>query len=197
MPFPADFDLDAEIVGCITLVALDTTAGILRLGSGFEGTFVDCNGHSWLGSRLISTSSTEFSINGNAPALTLTFAWVQDPDTEDLLTIIRNEGGIAAIKGRPAIFYFQYLTKQAEIFAPVHQPVQWFKREMINLVYTLDGPQQRTVSVVCEGDWRLRNRPLSGRYTVIDHARRLGVASNPSLEFMPTHVVDNQPLFGL
>lgn len=197
MPFPTDFELDADIVGMITLAALDTSAGILRFGTGFEGTFIDKNGHAWLGSRLISTSSTEFSINGNAPALTLTFAWIQDPDAEDLVAIIRNEGGIAAIKGRPATFYMQYLTRQEDIFAPVHAPVQWFKREMLNLVYTLDGPQQRTVSVVCESDWRLRSKPLGGRYTVIDHARRLGVPNNPSLEFMPTHELNNQPLFGL
>lgn len=197
MSFPADFELDAEIVGAITLVALDTTGGVLRFGVGFEGLFTDRNGNQWLGSRLINLSETEFAINGTAPALAMTFSWIQDPDAVDLNAIIREEGGVSAIKGRSATFYLQYMTRQDEIFAPVRAPVQWFRREMMNIVYTIDGPQQRSVAITCEGDWRLRNRPQAGRYTVIDHARRLGVASNPSLQFMPINAVDDQPLFGL
>lgn len=197
MTIPSEYVLDGDVVGCVLLVALDTTGGTIRFGEGFEGYFTDSNGNVWLGSRLIQVTGTDIAINGTAPGLSLAFSYIQDPDAqEDLVSAIEAEGGVDAIRGRSATFYLQYMEDMSDWHAPSFAPVQWFKRTMINLTYSYDGPQQRTIGVVCEGDWRLRNRPSAGRYTRTDHERRLG-ESNPSLTVMPNGSVEGQRLSSL
>lgn len=191
------FDLEAEIVGKLDLLEIETAETPLRFLVGDDGWFKDVNGTVWTGSKLISISAVEQSVGGTAPDVTATFSYVQDPDAEDLFALIRDHGGAAAVKGRKARLWFQHIGQHGEFFAPVAAPVLIFERTCQNLTFSFDGPQQRTVALSIEGPFNLRSRPPGGTYSTQDHSRRLGVTLNPSLEFMPGTTMDEQPLFGL
>ncbi len=195
MSMPEEFDFRAETVGFIDLVELDTAIGVARFWVGEDGIFTDTNGDVWYGSKLISVSEVEYSIAGTAPSLELSFSFIQDPDQDDLVTAAR-EMGVAGIKGRPANFYIQYLSRVGELYAPIFAPQRTTSRRMSNLTYSFDGPQSRTLSLTVEGPFSLRSKPIGARYNTADHSRRLGY-ENPSLEFMPFQTFDEQPLFGL
>lgn len=195
MSLPDDYDLNADVVGLLDLVELDTTAGLVRLILNEDARFVDVNGHEWLGSKLISVSEVEFSVNGTAPAVQLNLSFIQDPDAEDLTAAVK-EYGVGAVKGRSASFYVQYIGEFKEFYAPVFEPQLLTRREMSNLDYSFEGPQTRMLSLTVEGPFNLRARPVGGRYNTADHSRRCGY-DNPSLEFMPNNNSDTQSLFGL
>jgi hypothetical protein len=195
MSFPAEYDFSAENVGLIELVELDTTEGIARFILNEDGFFTDINGHTWAGSKLISVSEVEYSINGSAPNVELSFSFIQDPDAVDLVTAVRTSG-LASIKGRQATFYIQYMSALKEFYRPIFAPQKLTSREMLSLGYTFDGPQIRSLSLTVEGPFRLRSKPIGLRYNTADHSRRVGHA-NPSLEFMPTNSSDEQQLFGI
>lgn len=199
MSLPDDYDLRSPVISFVDLVALDTTAGIVRLLLGDDAFFYDVNGNQWLGSKLLSTSEIELSVNGTAPATELTFSYIQDPDEPDLIAAVK-EYGVAAVKGRPARFYIQYLESTGEFFRPVFAPQLFTTRTMMNLDYVFNGPQIRGLTLTVEGPFNLRAKPVSGRYNTSDHSRRLGLPPgtiNPSLEWMPNNTFDDQPLFGL
>jgi hypothetical protein len=193
----SDFDLEAEIVGKLDLLEIETSGGTLRFLAGDDGWFKDVNGNIWTGSKLMSISSIDHSVGGTAPDVTATFSYVQDPDAEDMFALIREHGGADAVKGRKARLWYQHIGQHGEFYAPVAAPVLIFERVCQNLTFSFDGPQQRTVALSIEGPFNLRSRPVGGTYSTHDHARRLGVAANPSLEFMPGTTMDEQPLFGL
>ena len=191
----SDPDFRADIVGLIELVELDTTEGVARFILNEDGFFTDANGNRWAGSKLITVSEVEYSVNGSAPAVELTFSFIQDPDADDLVSAVRAMG-VGAVKGRAANFYIQYLGSFAEFYKPVFQPMKITSRTMINLGYGYDGPQIRSLSLTVEGPFNLRSKPIGARYNTADHSRRVG-HDNPSLEFMPYTTFDEQPLFGL
>lgn len=192
---PAGYDFKAEILGVIDLVELDTTEGPARFILGEDGWFKDVNGNKWLGSKLVTCSEVEFSINGTAPGVELSFSFIQDPDEEDLVAAVKTMG-VEAVKGRPARFYLQYIASTAEYFRPVEAPQLLTTRTMMNIGYAFEGPQVRRLSLTVEGAFNLRSKPVGGRYNTADHSRRVG-HENPSLEFMPTNNFDEQALFGL
>jgi hypothetical protein len=199
MSLPEDYDLRSPVIGVVDLISLDTTAGMVRLLLGDDGFFFDVNGNQWYGSKLISTSEIDFSVNGTAPAVELTLSFIQDPDAEDLVSAVK-EYGVAAIKDRPARFYIQYLESTGEFFRPVFAPQLLTTRTMMNLDYSFEGPQVRRLTLTVEGPFNLRAKPVGGRYNTSDHSRRLGLPAgtiNPSLEWMPNNTFDDQPLFGL
>lgn len=195
MSIPAEYDLSSDVIAILDLVELDTTEGMVRLILNEDARFTDTNGHEWLGSKLLSVSELEFSVNGTAPAVQLNFSFIQDPDAEDLTAAVK-EYGVASVKGRAANFYIQYIGAFKEFYAPVFAPQLLTSRVMSNLDYSFDGPQKRSLTVTVEGPFNLRARPVGGRYNTADHSRRCGYA-NPSLEFMPTNNSDSQSLFGL
>lgn len=195
MSLPASYDFRAEILGVVHLVALDTTEGVFRFIVGADGYFKDVNGDEWMGSKLISTSEIEMSVNGTAPGVELTLSFIQDPDEPDLISEIRALGS-DIVKGRPARFYIQYIGQSSEFFRPIEPPQLITTRTMMNLGYSFEGPQIRKLSLAVEGAFNLRSKPVGGRYNTADHSRRVGYA-NPSLEFMPTNGFDEQSLFGL
>lgn len=195
MSLPADYDLRSPVLAVVDLVALDTTAGMVRLLLNDDGLFRDVSGNLWYGSKLISASEIDFSINGTAPAIQLSLSFVQDPDAEDLIAAVQAYG-VASVRNRPATFYMQYLESTGQFFKPVFAPQRLTTRTMMNLEYVFDGPQVRQIVLTVEGPFNLRSRPAGGRYNTDDHSRRVG-APNPSLEFMPTNQFDEQPLFGL
>lgn len=199
MSLPENYDTRAEIVGFIDLVEIDTTVGVFNFIVGQDGWFKSSDGRTWVGSKLISCSEIEFSINGSAPGVELGLTFIQDPDEPDLIAEIRDLGE-DVIKNREARFYIQYLQNYEEYYAPAYPPQLITRRTMMNLTYAFDGPQSRRISLQVEGPFNLRSRPVGGRYNTVDHSRRLGLAPgviNPSLEFMPVHSVDEQSLFGI
>lgn len=195
MSLNPDYDFRADAIATLDLVALDTTEGIVRLWLGEDGIFVDTSGNQWLGSKLLTVSEIEYSINGSAPAITLGFSFIQDPDADDLIAAVREEG-VAAVKGRTATFYLQYLRSLNEFYAPFYPPDLITVRTMTNIDYLFDGPQIRGLSLTVEAPFNLRSKPVGGRYNTVDHSRRVG-HDNPSLEFMPTNGWDDQSLFSL
>lgn len=195
MSFPEEYDFSAENVGIIELVHLNTAIGPARFILNEDGFFRDTSGNVWTGSKLISVSEIEYSVNGSAPAIELSFSFIQDPDSEDLVQAVKDMG-LAAVKGRDATFYIQYLSAFGEFFKPVFPPQKLTVRKMTNIGYSFDGPQIRGLSLTVEGPFNLRSRPLGLRYNTADHSRRVG-HDNPSLEFMPNNQFDDQPLFGL
>lgn len=185
-----------EIVGVIELLEMDTTEGTLRFLLHDDGRFQDINGNWWLGSKLMSVSEVDMSINGTAPAFEATFSFIQDPDEPDLIQNIENMGGVSVIKNRTARFYEQLIGRTDEFFKPVSEPELITQRKMLNLTTKFDGPQIRTLGVTMEGPFALRSKPTVGTYNTDDHSRLVG-SSNPSLEFMPKNSIDEQPFFGL
>lgn len=199
MTIPAAFELDAEVVGALILVELDCTDGVdsypLRFVLNDEAGFIDTSDNLWWGAKLISIDQLDFSIGGDAPAISVTLSYTVDPDKTDLIALIRQYGS-AAVRYRAAKFYLQYIGQHEEIFAAVNDPVLLTTRRMMNLSYAISGPKTRAVAVGIEGPFDLRSKPVNGRYTDADHKRRTGT-SDPSLEYMPTNSSDEQSLFGL
>lgn len=199
MSFPEEMDFKADTVGILELVELDTTEGICRFIVNADGFFIDSNGNKWMGSKLISVGEIEYSVNGSAPAVEFSFSFIQDPDAEDLVSAVRAMG-LAAVRGRDASIYIQYIGATREFFKPFYAPQKITVRKMSNIGYAFDGPQIRSLSLTVEGPFNLRSKPVNLRYNTADHSRRLGLAPgvvNPSLEFMPNNTFDMQPLFGL
>lgn len=185
--------LSDEAVGAALLMEMDTSEGFIRLYPGENAIFRDANGVDWIGCSLLRMGEVKVSSNGAAPTWEASLSYVYDPDREDLLQAIR-DFGVAAIDGRPCRLYFQYFGKLEEMFAPIWQPIKFRTVTMRRLIYTHNGPQERSVTLLCEGPFPLRSRPLNGRYTDADQRRR--ASGDPSLEFMPTNGFDDQPLFG-
>lgn len=184
--------LSDEAVGAALMLELDTSEGFLRLYRGENGVFRDVNGTDWIGCTLLRMGEVKVSSNATAPTWEAQLSYVHDPDREDILSVIR-EFGVAAIDGRPCSLYFQYFGKLEEMFAPIWEPILFRTLTMRRLIYSYNGPQERSVTLVCEGPFPLRSKPLNGRYTDADQRRRH--SGDPSLEFMPTHGFDDQPLF--
>jgi hypothetical protein len=195
MAIPANYELRSPNVFILDLVELDTSAGIVRLILGEDGLFKDINGNIWTGSKLITMSEVDFSINGTAPGVELGFSFIQDPDAADIISQIQALGA-EAVKGRKARIYIQYMESQAEFFAPRYAPHLLTERVMYGLNYSFEGPQIRRVSVALEGPFNLRSRAPGGRYNTDDHSRMVG-SFNPSLGLMPVSGYDEQQLFGL
>lgn len=195
MNIPEDIALrlNDEAVGAVLLMEMDTSEGFIRLYPGENGVFRDANGTDWIGCSLLRMGEVKVNTNGQAPTWEATLGYTHDPDREDLLQAIR-QYGVAAIDGRPCRLYFQYFAQLEEMFAPIWQPILFRTLTMRRLIYSHTGPQERSVTLVCEGPFPLRSRPLNGRYTDADQRRR--GSGDPSLEFMPTHGFDDQPLFG-
>lgn len=196
MSIPATWDLEAEIVGFVTLVHLDTTQGPLRFMLGEDGWFEDADGTRWLGSKLLSTGRLELSIGDRVPASELSFTYTIDPGQEDLVSVVR-AFGVSAVRGRVATYYIQPLVIYDELFRPTLGLITMAQREMTQLSYSIVGPQERRVSVIMDGPMNLASAPPNGRYNTADATRRNGGVYDPSFEFMPASAFDEQSLFGL
>lgn len=184
--------LAAHAVGAIMLLQIDSTDGFVRLVLGEDGYFVDISGNRWLGSKLLSMSEIESSLNGQAPAIQFTFTYTSDPTQSDLISAIRSYG-VDSINGRSAKLYFQYLGCLEERLAPINSPILLASLIMRKLSYRIESDNMRAVDLVCEGPFPLRSRPVNGRYTDGDQQRRH--AGDTSLEFIPTNGWDDQQLF--
>ncbi|WP_169194928.1 hypothetical protein [Devosia sp. MC1541] len=196
MSIPAEIAqrLNDEVVGAVILIEIDSSEGFVRLYPGEAGVFESADSKRWIGCTLLRMGAVKLSSNGAAPTWEASLSYVHDPDRTDLLEVIRNYG-VAAINGRKCNLYFQYFGKTEEMYAPIWTPILLRSVTMRRLVYNIVGPSERSVTLICEGPFPLRSKPLNGRYSDADQRRRY--PGDPSLEFMPTHGFDDQPLFGL
>lgn len=192
IPEPIAQRLNDEVIGAALMIELDTAEGFLRLYLGENGVFHSADGKDWIGCTMLRMGDVKVSSNATAPTWEAQLSYVHDPDREDIMATIR-EYGVAAIDGRPCRLYFQYFGQLEEMFAPIWQPILFRTVKMRRLIYNYAGAE-RSVTLVCEGPFPLRSKPLNGRYTDADQRRRH--AGDPSLEFMPTNGFDEQPLFG-
>jgi len=186
--------LAQRVVGSLRLIEIDSTVGFLRLVEGNDGAFTDVNGVVWHGLKLISTGDVATSVGGSAPAIELSLSYENNLALDEIVGAVRSLG-VAAIRGRTCKLYFQYIGKYEDRFAPVDEPQLFTTREMLNLTYDFQGAQQRRLTLLTDGPFALRSRPVNGLYTDADQRRRTGT-DDPSLEFMPNNSNDEQALFG-
>lgn len=192
IPEPIAQRLNDEVIGAALMIELDTAEGFLRLYLGENGVFRSTDDKEWIGCTMLRMGDVKVSSNATAPTWEAQLSYVHDPERKDIMVVIR-EYGVAAIDGRPCRLYFQYFGKLEEMFAPIWQPILFRTVKMRRLIYNYAGAE-RSVTLVCEGPFPLRSKPLHGRYTDADQRRRH--AGDPSLEFMPYQGWDDQPLFG-
>jgi hypothetical protein len=185
--------LNDEAVGAALLLELDTAVGFVRLYPGENDLFTDASGNNWIGCSLLRMGDVKVSSNATAPTWEASLSYVYDPNRPDILAAIR-QFGVAAIDGRKCRLYFQYFGQLEEMYAPIWTPILIRTVTMRRLIYNFVGTHERSVSLVCEGPFPLRSKPINGRYTTSDQQRRF--PGDMGLEFAPTHGFDDQPLFG-
>lgn len=192
--FPAGFDPRSEVVGALDLVSIITEDGTFRFLLGIDGILADQDGNRWLGSQLLDSSELRLSIQGEAPAGSLTLSFIPDPEGEDLIAQIRALG-TDYVRGRAIEFWLQPLLSIDEIFAPSLPPQKWLTRKAAHVEFDLSGALERRITLTFEGPFTGRNTAPGLQYTVADHTRLIG-ASNSSLRFMPTDTFQEEKLFG-
>lgn len=192
--FPEGFDPRADVIGALELVEIDTPDGPAGFIVGVDGKFASTDERVWWGCSLISGSELEMSINGTAPSGNLTLSFVQDPDAEELVAQIKALGA-DYIKGRSITFYLQPILNMAEFTVPTLPPIQIAVRKASSIAFDMVGPLQRSISLAFEGPFAGRNTARGYKYTTADHTRLIGSA-NPSLEFAPDNLSQEEKLFG-
>lgn len=192
--FPVGFDPRADVVGMLNLVEIDTPDGPFGFMVGIDGRFVSTDARVWWGSTLISGGDLEMSIGGVAPSGSLTLSFIEDPDAGDLVGEIRALGR-DYIADRAVTFYLQPILSMAEFVAPTLAPVPVAVRRATGIGFQAAGPMQRSISLAFEGPFAGRNTARGWKYTTTDHARLTG-AANPSLEFAPSDLEQDEKLFG-
>ncbi|MGL4309805.1 MAG: hypothetical protein ACRCSU_04905 [Paracoccaceae bacterium] len=187
--FPPGFDPRADIVRVLDLVNINTPDGDFGFLLGRDGKFTDVNSKVWWGSSLIDVPDLELSINGAAPAGSLTLSWFEDPTQRhdpDEPGLIEQVMALGAdyIRGRELSFYVQPMTDDSQLWAPTIAPIPVARMQMQSISFQLMGPSQRSLALTWEGAFRGRNTARGLYYTTTDHARLTGSA-NPSLTFAP------------
>jgi len=194
--FDDGFDARAEVVGALELVEIDSADGqTWRFMVGQSGVFTDTEGRAWWGAQLLQMDDIEMSINGTAPAGSLTLSYFQDPHPEapDLVDEVRALG-LAYIEGQEMRVFTQPLAQVEDLFAPVSAPRRFVTRRIKSLTTSKDGPFQRSISVQVGGPFEGRGTAPGLQYTRPDHERLIGEA-DPSLALMPTRVRPAEKLF--
>lgn len=180
-------------IGLLNLVEIDTAEDTLRFGVGFDARFVDVNGMEWLGATILRVSSMPSALSGVAPEGDLSLSFFQDPDEPDFITSIM-EDGPALVAGRPIRFYLQPLRTPEEMFAPTIAPVLVYTRIMRTLTAAASGAQGRTLKLTFEAWSEKRRQARRIRFDRAGHELLLG-ESNPSLEYRPTDMREDEKLF--
>lgn len=192
--FPEGFDPRAEFVLKLNLALIDTPDGPVGFIIGTDGLFRDTTGREWWGSQLITVGDLEFSIGGSAPSGSITLSFFQLPGAPDLIAQIQALGP-DYLDGREIVFYEQFFNDHAEFHAPVWPPVELIRRRLRGLTMTMEGAQQRTLSVTFESPFDRRKTARRKVYNTVGHAELIG-APNPSLEFIPRDNNRKEKLFG-
>lgn len=184
----------AEVIGILRLAEINTSEGVFRFILGMDGRFVDVNKRVWLGSTLLNVPEIEVLMNDSAPSGSLTFTYLQDPDGPDVVAKMK-QLGLAYIYDRPVRFYAQPFHDLSEVGAPVEPPVLLATRLQTGLSFRVDGPAQRSITLTYESIGATGNHQPRLIYNTQDHAALIGRA-NPSLQYMPQEVENDEPLFG-
>lgn len=192
--FPSGFDPRSEAVGLLDLVSITTEDGTFRFLLGVDGILTDKDGNRWLGSQLLDSSELRLSIQGEAPAGTLSLAFIPDPEEGDLIAQIRALG-TDYVRGRSIEFWVQPILSMEELFAPSLPPKRWLVRKAAHIEFDLSGALERRITLAFEGPFTGRNTAPGMQYTVADHSRLIG-AANSSLRFMPTDTFTEEKLWG-
>lgn len=192
--FPSGFDPRSESAALLDLVSIDTEDGVFRFLLGIDGILTDVDGNRWIGSQLIDSSELRMSIQGEAPAGTMSMSFIQDPEDGNLVEKVR-AFGTDYIRGRDIVFWIQPLLSLSEMFAPSLPPRRWLTRKGGHVEFDLSGAIERRISMTFEGPFTGRNTAPGLQYTVADHQRLIG-AANSSLRFMPTDTFQEEKLFG-
>lgn len=183
--FPPEFDLRDDVISKLDLVEFDTPDGVSRFGVGFDAKFTDTSGNDWWGSQLISAGSLEYPTNGEAPEMSVTLSYFQDPDADDVVAQVRAMG-LEYLKGRAVRFYVQPIGQMTHFQAPTMPPILIATRYVSSLSVQFEGDLSRSITIGVEGAFAARRTARGWNYTTTDHAVMLG-SSNPSLELMPTN----------
>lgn len=192
--FPPQFDPRQSVLAALDLVEIDTPDGPARFMIGVDGKFVDVNGNAWWGTQLASVTSLQSAIDGEAPEGSVTLEYFQDPSAPNLIAQIRALG-LGYLNGRPITFYVQPIRSQAEFMAPTVPPIQWLRRTMRTITYSVRGAQDRSITLSFEAWSENRRAARRIQLNTEGHARLIG-QPNPSLEWIPTTNFETEKLFG-
>jgi hypothetical protein len=183
-----------EVIGKFDLVNINTPDGDFGFMIGNDGIFTDVNDKKWYGSQLISVGKMEYAINGKAPSGEITLSFFQDPDAPDVVQKVK-ELGVDYVAGRLITFFYQPFSSIEEMYAPVAAPYPVATRVMRTLRFTSAGAQNRAISLSFESAWEYRRRMRRRVYNTVDHELLIG-EPDPSLEYIPTELFEEQKLFG-
>ncbi len=192
--FPPEFDPRADVAFKLDLVNVNTPDGDFGFILGADGAFRDINGKRWVGSTLIGAGDDEVAIGGTAPEGALTLTFFQDPEEEDFVAQIKGLGA-DYVAGRPVTFHVQPLRSQAEFLAPTLAPITVMTRTARKVIFGLEGPLKRSMTLTYESVFEARKLRRARVYNTEDHARLVGSA-NPSLQYIPTSQFRDEPVFG-
>lgn len=158
---------------------MDFATGPKRWWAGFGD--LTHAGYDWQGTGdviTISDLTTDYQMS--ADPVTITAA-----ATPEMLTLARNSK--AAVTGRQIIIYSQlFATQRVDALAwggaaplepvgpwqPLGTPLPLFTGTMGPMTYEADGPDQRRITLQCEGLWARRNAPPRGLLTDRDQQAR-------------------------
>ncbi len=165
------------------LLKVNATDGDHHFILGADGVFTDSTGQKWWGSTALKMSKAQVSINGTAPAATVSFSYFQDSDNDDLIAQLKALGP-SYLLGRSVGIYLQTFASQEEMMAPTSAPVLMFTYTIGGIRTSIKGGQDRSIELQLEGAFE--NRKDAKRFVLNEtgHSEMLG-STNPSLEFMP------------
>lgn len=188
------FDPRAEVANVLNLVDVETTEGSFGFLVGTDGKFTDVNGKVWWGSTILSASAIESALNGASPSGTLSLSYFQDPSQPDLIAQLQALGPDYVI-GNTVTFYWQPLLSVAEFYAPTIEPQRLVTRTIREMTMRAAGAQDRVITLGFESWAEDRRTARRITFSQEGHEQLLGT-SNPSLEFRPTDVREDEKLFG-
>ncbi len=184
-----------DVIGALDLVEIDTSDGTHRFMLAIDGTFIDKDGNSWVGSTLLSSPRLESTIGGNAPSGSVSISYFQPPGDEDLVNNLVSQGN-DYVFGREIRFYLQKLCAIDEFYAPIIAPMLVFTRTMRTVSYEATGAEDRRITLSFESWTEDRRASRRIAYNTEGHKQILGGVANPSLTYMPTTSLQEEKLFG-
>lgn len=147
---------------------MDFATGAKRWWAGFGD--LTHAGYDWQGTGdLITISDLTTDYQMSAEPVTLTVA-----ATTEMLSLARNSK--AAVTGRQIIIYSQLFAtttyETAGPWQPLGTPFPLFTGTMGPMTYEANGPDERRITLQCEGLWARRNAPPRGLWTDRDQQAR-------------------------
>ena len=168
LAIPDELLRDGTIAEAV-LCWMDFGTGAKRWWAGFGD--LDHAGQIWQGiGDLIGISDLTTDYQMSADPVTFTLA-----ATAEMVALVK--ASKTAVKGRGVVVYSQlFLTQSQDAdigpWQPLGLPMALFSGAMGPMTYAKDGPQNRQISLQCEGIWARRNAPPRGLLTDRDQKAR-------------------------